>query len=333
MVVVAADPEFAKRAEETYKNEILISEGGKNYWMPIQTQVLKYFTGEEGEDAVKENEKFILFARFFGVSNKTKSGDPFLLMIDYEKISKAKYYHTLGSEYFVAGKCKEAAAALNMSAKNSTSERERNSIACWQAYLYATMRDKKLFNKYLGNCKKTGSVHPFLTQTEKQFSSETYSKPEILQNGFRYVDGKLTCFKDGAISPSPFFCQTLAGIKRGDFLFDVERAFGKPTEISKATKSENRIYPLGKDAYLAVDYVEGKATSIQITGSDPNRPFYFSGITLGDEQAKFVKFFGPPTSVESVKNKENVELWVYKSALFSIQVENAKVRSIKVWAN
>jgi hypothetical protein len=68
---------------ETYVNEILVSSGNEELWLPIQSKVLEYFKSE-----VKKGDLFQANTRYFG-NYFDKKPTQYFLMIDFKQIPKA----------------------------------------------------------------------------------------------------------------------------------------------------------------------------------------------------------------------------------------------------
>lgn len=152
---------------------------------------------------------------------------------------------------------------------------------------------------------------------------------------FRYL-GSLACkHRSTTESENDNACLLIGAIRVEQTVAQVEAITGKASAVVEGQAGEEiRVYSLRGAAepppYLAVGFVEGKVSSIQLSGNATSEPYAFSSLTLGDTADKVTQILGPPAARNPMKDVPG-DLWSYRPFPISLEVHEGRVVSIKIW--
>ena len=152
---------------------------------------------------------------------------------------------------------------------------------------------------------------------------------------YRYI-GSLACkHKDANVKEDDDPCLHIGAIRVDQTPAEVEAITGKASNVVEGQAGEEiRVYSLRGASepppYLAVGFLGGKVSSIQLSGKTTSEPYAFSSLSLGDTTEKVTQILGPPTAKNSLKEVPG-DLWSYRPFPISIEVEAGRVVSIKIW--
>ncbi len=114
----------------------------------------------------------------------------------------------------------------------------------------------------------------------------------------------------------------------------VEAVLGKPTTLAKSGGVDYFAWPLapGQPAptYAAISFnPDGRARTVQVTGTAWPAAWQFNGITLGSTEADVRARLGEPLKLKPSGDPGAVE-WAYDPWTFSLEVKGGVVSSIRV---
>ncbi len=172
-----------------------------------------------------------------------------------------------------------------------------------------------------------------ISATDVTFNTANLSQAT---NQFRFSGNWIVCVCEDKSDTLFLCCLNLGLFGLGDSVSIVDSLFGSPFKtIPKTDSSEVRAYsltPVGDSMvpYIVVGHVNGRITSLQLTGEAIRDSLNFSSITLGDSTSHVESILGKPFVVKEVDEIEGV-LWSYHPFRFSLEIVNGKVYSIKMY--
>jgi hypothetical protein len=170
--------------------------------------------------------------------------------------------------------------------------------------------------------------------TADRYTRISDDMPDIRQfkaNEFYNTEGGMTC-----ISGQPYEnylnCLSFKQFSIESSKREVERKFGSPYNILEHMDVTYHVYVLKEvektEAYLAINYQDGKIASMQMTGLYSIEDLSFSSIRLGDYYTMVISRLGEPSKRE--KLEDGIELWDYAPYSFSFEIRFNQVYSIKL---
>lgn len=158
--------------------------------------------------------------------------------------------------------------------------------------------------------------------------------PEIVKykfDEFYYSGGGIACISDRELD-NYHNCLNFKMISIESSQADVERLLGKPYNILEHLEKTYHVYVLedvdNTEAYVAVNYDNGRIASLQMTGLYTMEDLSFSSIRLGDYYTMVINRLGEPSKRERID--DNIELWDYAPFSFSFEIRNNLVYSVKL---